>query len=83
MIKISATTAMMLYLGMTLGIVLIIWVFQHIQKRKKKISLIEQSLYTCEYCTFTYLEDASKKVNKCPSCGSYNENNSFRPSQKS
>ena len=80
MIEVSPITAMMLYLGLTLSVLLSIWVIQHYRSRRKKIILADQELFVCEYCHFTYLDGRSKKVTKCPQCQAYNKNNVFNSS---
>jgi ribosomal protein L37AE/L43A len=73
MIEISATTAIMLYLGMTLFTLLGVWSYYHYRARQKKALPSEQELNICEYCHFAYLEELTKQVTKCQQCGSYNK----------
>ncbi|MGZ3633635.1 MAG: hypothetical protein ACXU9U_05945 [Parachlamydiaceae bacterium] len=73
MIEISETTAFMLYLCLTLGSVLGLWLQQHYSKKNRKINLNEEQLYICEYCQFCYLENQVKPVTRCPQCQSYNK----------
>lgn len=73
MIEISPNTAMMLYLGLTLGVLLGVWLAHHFFSKKEKISIIEQELLICEYCHCAYLEDLGKKITQCPQCHSYND----------
>lgn len=78
MIELSANTAVMLYLGLTLGILLGIWGYHHYRSRSKKIFTEEQELLVCEYCHFAYLEDITKSVNQCPQCQSFNKANHYK-----
>lgn len=73
MIELSPTTALMLYLGITLFTLLGLWVSRHYQTRGRKIHLPEKDLYICEYCHFAYLEEGIKKINRCPQCHSFNQ----------
>ncbi len=68
MIELTANTAFMLYLCLTLTIILGLWVHHHYQSRRKKIVTSEHELYLCEYCHFAYLEDDFKKITQCPQC---------------
>lgn len=77
MITVSATTATMLYLCMTLAVLLSLWVYQHYRLRTKKIEITEQELFVCEYCLFVYLEEKTKTVTQCPQCHSFNKNNPY------
>ena len=72
MIKLSLSTAFMLYLGSTLGVLLVLWVSNNIIQRKKKIVPYERSLVICEYCSKAYLDESIKHVTKCPECQSFN-----------
>lgn len=73
MIELSANTAVMLYLGATLGVLLGIWAWQHYTSIRKKVVTVEHELLVCEYCHFAYLETLGKKVTQCPQCHSYNK----------
>ena len=73
MIELSPIMAIMIYLGMTLGILLSLWAYSHYQQRHKKLVTSDQTLKMCEYCAFAYLADTSKKISKCPQCLSYNK----------
>jgi hypothetical protein len=73
MIELSTTTAIMLYLCMTLATLLSLWGYHHYQSRKKKVDLSHQRLIVCEYCHFAYLDRVTKPVTQCPQCESYNK----------
>jgi len=77
-IELSTTTAMMLYLGLTLTFLLGLWFFQHYQLRHKKMIVSEQELFVCEYCAFAYVADGTKPVTQCPQCASFNKHNKFK-----
>lgn len=74
MIELSTSTAIMLYLGLTLCPLLGLWIFQHCLSRHKKMELSDQELHVCEYCHFAYLEEIATKITQCPQCQSYNRN---------
>jgi ribosomal protein L37AE/L43A len=78
MIELTSTTAMMLYLCLTLGALLGIWIAQHCRTLGKKIETSEQNLFVCEFCTFAYLADVTNEVTQCPQCQCYNKHNVFR-----
>ena len=73
MIELSATTAIMLYLLLTLLALFGIWGVSHIRSKRQKVIIVEQELNTCEYCHFAYLDDIAKKVTQCPQCSSFNK----------
>jgi ribosomal protein L37AE/L43A len=78
MIELSPTTAFMIYLGLTLAVLLGIWLSQHFRGRKKKLMIAEQELFVCEYCHFCYLEMKGRPVTQCPQCESFNKNNIYK-----
>lgn len=73
MLKLSLSTAFMFYLGATLSVLLVLWVYHNLVQRKKKIVPYERSLFVCEYCSKAYLEESIKHVTKCPECQSFNK----------
>lgn len=73
MIEVSQTTLFMLYLCMTLGPILGLWLYHHYSRRNQKIDLAEQKLYACEYCQFCYLDRQAARITRCPQCQSYNK----------
>ena len=73
MIELSANTAIMLYLSLTLAIVLGLWFKHHYRSKRKKIVTTEQELHVCEYCHYAYLEEDIKEVTQCPQCQLFNK----------
>ncbi len=73
MIELSPTTALMLYLGLTLFFLLSIWIWNHYASRRRQILPAEQDLHVCEFCHFAYLDTGAKKLTRCPRCQSYNK----------
>lgn len=76
MIELSQTTALMLYLGMTLAFILGVWIYSHYGSRKRCFMPLEKELITCEFCLFAYLDTGGKKITRCPRCESYNNSKS-------
>ena len=72
MIELSPTTALMLYLALTLLAILGIWVYSHYSSRKRCFMPMEKELVVCEFCLFAYLDVGAKKITKCPRCESFN-----------
>lgn len=77
MIELSPTTAMMVYLCVTLAMLIGIWAYHHYRCRRRKVVLIQQELYVCEYCHFTYLDQVAKPITQCPQCDSFNKKNRY------
>lgn len=73
MIALSPTTALMLYLGLTLFCLLGVWIVSHYRSRNRSVMPLEKRLITCEFCLFAYLDVGTKKITRCPRCESYND----------
>lgn len=71
--RLELPSAFLLYLGLTLGTLLALWIYHDLRSRRRKIELSEIHLYTCEFCHKRYLDDKMKKVTQCPECDSYNK----------
>lgn len=76
MIAINAVTACVLYLGVTLAILLALWVSQHLKSRRRRVRAVFQELATCEYCQTAYLMEVGRPLSRCPSCHSFNRSHS-------
>lgn len=73
MIELSPTTALILYLAITLAPLLCLWAYHHFKNRERKIVLEKNDLRVCEFCQFCYLGDKGSLLSKCPQCHSYNK----------
>lgn len=79
MIELSASSAFLIYLGFTLAALLGMWCAHHWKSARRHVEVSETQLLLCEYCGFTYLEDPSASVTRCPQCHSLNSQNRYRP----
>ncbi len=73
MIELTFTAAFILYLGMTLSVLLGIWVYSHYREKRRPVMMSSETIFICEYCQLAYLENREKLINKCPQCGLYNQ----------
>ena len=80
MIELSANTAFMLYLSLTLVTIMGLWLYHHYQSRRKKIVTDEHELHVCEYCHCVYLDADFKEITQCPQCKLFNKQNRFNKS---
>lgn len=72
MIELNPATALMLYLGLTLVVILGIWITSHYRSRNRCFMPLEKELVVCEFCHFAYLDAGAKKITRCPRCESFN-----------
>ena len=73
MITVGLTTALMLYLCVTLLLLLGLWLANHLWARKKVLLPPKEDLMICEYCHTAYIKDVTKTITLCPGCKSYNQ----------
>lgn len=78
MIELTFNTLFILYLSLTLSVILGFWLYSHYRMRKRSFFPSEKSLCVCEFCHFAYVEESAKQLNRCPQCGLFNKENSFR-----
>jgi predicted Zn-ribbon and HTH transcriptional regulator len=77
MIELSTDTACLLYLGLAVVTVFTIWLRAHLASRKKKIVEFAFKHHTCEFCHFTYLENPTTELSRCPQCQLINRPRDF------
>ncbi len=82
MIELTFNALFILYLSLTLTFVLGIWVYTHYRLKHRTFFTTEKGLFICEYCHFAYVEDSAKKLNRCPQCGLFNKQNTYRKSEE-
>ncbi len=68
MIEVAPDTAYMIYLGALIFTIMGVWLRYHLLSKKKEIVSFSIEKRSCEFCHFSYLEDISKKVSRCPQC---------------
>lgn len=78
MIEVTAATAFLLYLAMSLAVLFILWSYRHFRECKKTIISPSEELFLCEYCHFLYMEKSNRSITRCPECHSFNKNNRYR-----
>ena len=72
MIELTFTAAFLIYLGLSLALLFVIWLHGHARAREKKILPPEEILFVCEFCHFTYLDNPHISLHRCPRCHSLN-----------
>lgn len=73
MIELSPATALLLYLGATLAVLMGVWIASHYRSYRRRFLPPEKELKVCEFCHFAYLDIGAKKISRCPRCDSYNK----------
>lgn len=72
MIKIEFSTAVALYLFLTVFIVFVIWLFFENRKIAKPLYSDNRFFWQCNICTYVYVDTMHNTISQCPRCGSYN-----------
>ena len=73
MIELSSSTALMIYLGMTVAILLGLWISSHYCTRRRSVMPLEKELTICEFCHYAYLDAGATTVTRCPRCSNFNK----------
>jgi hypothetical protein len=71
-IQLSLGTALWLYSGALLVIVLASWLYTELSVRRPQRALGKQFLWRCCFCGYTYLDESASSLSECPQCGSFN-----------
>lgn len=73
MIKIEFSLAVALYLILTVGLILVVWMCFEKKKILKPFPTEERFFWQCNICTYVYVDSKHNMISKCPRCGSYNK----------
>lgn len=73
MIELDISTAVAVYLFMTVIGILFLWLFFDREPRPKHYSSETKSIWQCEICTFSYIDSQHDVISKCPRCSSFNK----------
>ncbi|MBN2190186.1 MAG: hypothetical protein JW728_03150 [Candidatus Aureabacteria bacterium] len=78
MIKVDISTAFIIYLCLTLGLVLFAWIFFEYRFKVKRVNPQIKRTCRCPICAFVYIYDVEEEYSRCPRCGSINENKKIK-----
>lgn len=70
MIALELKWALILYTGLLAAIAVFIWIYTELTVRRPQRYLGQQYLWRCTFCSFTYLDESSSALSKCPRCES-------------
>lgn len=73
MIELDITTAVALYLCLTVITLLLLELFLDRETKSKQYASEKKSIWQCEVCTFTYIDSQHDVISKCTQCGSFNK----------
>lgn len=73
MIEITPSSAFLIYLLLSLGTLMAIWLYSHYLDKKKQHVALDSRLTTCEYCHTTYVTPSDQSISNCPQCNSFNK----------
>ncbi len=78
MVRIDISTALFIYLFISVIVVFLAWVFFDFGTGMKTFSSEEKYIWHCSICTHTYIDSRHDEISKCPRCGSYIERGGFK-----
>lgn len=78
MMRIDLLVGIVLYIGLILFIVSIVWVLGGRKQNVLKNSLSgkKEFIWQCEICGYAYVDSKNFSISKCPRCDSYNDRGS-------
>lgn len=72
MIPVDISTAVLIYLTVTLLGVIFVWVRFERSTAFKKYQVHPKEVWNCTVCTYTYVDSLHRDLSKCPQCKSWN-----------
>lgn len=72
MIPVGFSTAVLIYLLVTLVGVMIVWVRFERGESFKKYKMHPKEVWNCTVCAYTYVDSLHQELSKCPQCQSWN-----------
>ena len=73
MIPLEFSTAIFLYLILTLMSILTLWVWFEKGESFRKYTLHRKEVWVCEICAYTYVDSQNESISRCPQCSSLNK----------
>ncbi len=71
MIKIDISSALFVYLTITVILVIGVWFLANTRTRLKTYVSEERFIWHCAICYHTYIDSKNEDISRCPKCGSY------------
>ena len=71
MIELDISTAVAIYLFLTVVGLLLLWLFFDREAKPKHYTSEKESIWQCNICTFSYVDSQHDLISKCPRCGRY------------
>lgn len=72
MIPVDISTAVLIYLSVTLIVVMCVWVRFERSEAFKKYQTHPKEVWSCTVCTYTYVDSLHQQLSRCPQCKSWN-----------
>lgn len=72
MIPVDISTAVLIYLCVTLVVVMFVWVRFERSGAFKKYTVHPKEVWNCSVCTYTYVDSLHQELSQCPQCKSWN-----------
>lgn len=72
MFQITLYNAIVVYSGVLAILAAAIWLYTEVTTRRSYRFLERQFLWRCAFCGYTYLDETSDDISKCPRCQSFN-----------
>lgn len=73
MLKLDVSTAVFLYLTVSLLVVFLLWVLFEKRTALPKYVREDANVWECAICAHTYVDSTHHEISQCPQCKSYNK----------
>jgi uncharacterized paraquat-inducible protein A len=82
MIKVDMSTAITLFVFLSVVGVLVLWIFLDLGTRLRNFSSEEKYIWHCGICDYTYIDSRHEDISRCPRCKSYIDRNELKVRQR-
>ena len=69
----SASTLIVIYVAALLGVLIGLWIFSEMRRRRFGPSHSEDRIFRCPNCGYVYTDDPDVDRSRCSQCGKLNE----------
>lgn len=76
MIKIEFSSAIAIFIFLTVFVTFIIWLVTEKRKALDLLSSESRFFWQCNICTYVYIDSRHTAISRCPRCNSYNKKSS-------
>ena len=73
MIEMEFSMAIAVYLSLTVGLILLLWMYFDKRNTLDSFYSDDSFFWQCSICMYVYIDSMHNLISQCPRCGSYNK----------